>query len=332
LGSQLLSGPAANRRAVRLIAKIAASVGVVLVFFCVRIWVRHGHWPIWSDLLHFQRAFSAGLAMGRLTSIERWPILALVSLVTLFVALRAPGSMRHAGAWIFLAVFALAALVYPLGKAPGIFELACVSLPAILLCTTLVGFLHDRRDSLTVGAGDLRVNLAAVAVILLFSATALATCLVHQEIGHHLASAQKMVENHSKGLANRSPSWKEFLATPDSRAQFQRDLQVIQSLVPADQALPIISKNDTLYYVFSERRALFKNSFYPHFFFKSDIDDMAGALLSSPVEYLFIDNSHFQPYENPVDPRIAADLLARIASRYRPVERAGFLDVYRRVP
>jgi len=94
----------------------------------------------------------------------------------------------------------------------------------------------------------------------------------------------------------------------------------------------MISKNDTLYYVFSRRKALLKNSFYPHFFFKSDLTDMASALLSSPVEYVFIDSSRFQVYENRVDPTIANDVWAQVASRYRLLRHAGFLDVYQRLP
>jgi hypothetical protein len=118
----------------------------------------------------------------------------------------------------------------------------------------------------------------------------------------------------------------------ENRARFERDLQAIQSLVPAGEGLPVLSKNDTLYYVFGERKALFKNSFYPHFFFKSDLDEISGALLSSPVAYAFVDNSPFQPYENAVDPSIARQVWGRVASRYRFVRHAGLLDVYQRLP
>jgi hypothetical protein len=304
----------------------------VLVFFVVRIWVRHGHWPLWIDMLHFQRAYSAGLAMGRLTSVERWPIPILVSLVVFFVAVRAPQSMRHGKAWLFLSGFGLAAMVYPLGKAPGIFELARVVLPALLLTASFVGFLYRRRADLEVGAGRRRLNLASAASVVWLGFAALGTCFVHAEVAPFLVTATHIEETNIKPIAHKTPSWEAFFATPERRAQFQLDLAAIRELVPADEALPILSKNDTIYYTFSPRKALFKNSFFPHFFFKSDIDDVVAALLSSKVPYLFIDNSPFQTYENGIDPHIARDVWARLASHYRPVKRAGLLDVFRRVP
>jgi hypothetical protein len=331
LGRDLLFRPQGDRRGLRLIAKIAASAGAVLVFFCVWIGWRHGHWPIWRDLLHFQRAYSAGLAMGRLTSIERWPIPLLISLVALFATLRAPRSMRHGSAWVFLAVFGLAAMVYPLGKA-GIFDLARVALPAILLVAAFVGFLYDHRERLTVGEGDRRVNLSTVACVSLLAVCALATCFVRGEVAADLDVARTLERNQTKPIAHRAPSWRVFMRTPENCARFERDLQAIESLVPAREALPMISKSDTLYYMVSHRKALFKNSFYPHFFFKSDLDDMVSALLSSQVGYVFVDNSQFQPYENRVDPRIANDVWARVASRYRLLRHAGLLDVYQRLP
>ncbi len=332
LGRDLLDGRAGLRRVLRVVAKILSSVAVVFVFFVVRIWVRHGHWPIWIDMLHFQRAYSAGLAMGRLTSIERWPIPILVSLVVLFAALRAPQSMRHGKAWLFLAGFGLAAMVYPLGKAPGIFELARVVLPALLLTASFVGFLYRRRADLEVGAGGRRLNLSSAAAVVWLGFAALGTCFVYSEVAPSLAKATHLEETNIKPIAHETPSWEAFFATPERRAQFQLDLAAIRELVPADEALPILSKNDTIYYTFSPRRALFKNSFFPHFFFKSDIDDVVDALLSSKVPYLFIDNSPFQTYENGIDPHIARDVWARLTSRYRPVKRAGLLDVFRRVP
>ena len=220
----------------------------------------------------------------------------------------------------------------PAGQGAGLFELARVALPAILLVAAFVGFLYDNRDQLTLGEGDLRLNLASVAGVTLLGVSALATCFVHGEVAKYLAVTLKMERDHSKPIAHGSPSWQVFTRTPENRAQFALDLQVIQALVPEDQALPLLSRGDTLYYVASGRKALFKNSFYPHFFFKADLDDMVSALLSSPVEYLFGDNSRFQPYENGVDPSIAHIVWGRVANRYRFFRRAGLLDVYQRIP
>ncbi len=332
LGHDLLFRSAGVRRALRLGAKTAASMAVVLLFFTARIKLRHGHWPFWGDLLHFQRAFSAGIAIGRVSTVERWPIPIAVSLVALFVAFRAPRSMRHGMAWSFLAVFGLAAMIYPIGKSPGIFELARVILPALLLGATLIGFLYDHREQLVVGTGDRRVNLSSAASVALLAATVALPCVAYVDSHVWLGKFLDLERTNVKPIAHATPSWQGFFPAPERRAQFELDLAEIRALVPADEGLPIISKNDTLYYVFAPRKALVKNSFSPHFFFKEDIDIVTNAILSAKCEYLFIDNSNFRTYENVVDAAVAREIWARLTTRYKPVRRAGLLDIFRRVP
>lgn len=320
-----------ERRTLRLLAKSAAALCLVLACFAVWILLRHGQWPIWGDLLHFQRAYSAGLAMGPVTSIQRWPVPILIYLVTLFVAVRAGHRLRHGAAWVFLAAFGLASMVYPLGKA-GVWDLGRVVLPAIVLAAVLVGHLFQAREGSASGA--LRGEPFAVsrlAPLAWFGVFACAACFVHAETAPQMAMCDRLERSHKKPIARGAPSWHGFLPVPESRARFESDLAAIAALVPPDAALPILSRNDTLYYVFGERRSVFKNSFYPHFFFKSDIDGIARSLETTEVAYLFVDNSGFQVYENMIDPSIGSQVRERLANKYRLLKRAGYLDVYQRL-
>jgi hypothetical protein len=344
LGRDLLFHQPGDRRALRVAGKIAVALGALLIVVTGRILIRHGHLPIWGDLLHFQRAYAAGLAMGRLRTLERWPVLVLIPLIAIFVALRVPRSMRHANAWVFLAVFELASLVYPLGKAPGNFELARMVLPGLVLFAAAVGYLHDRRQDLFVDllvgqrerrsnlSFNLSFNLSTLASMVLLGLSALGICFTYAEAAPYRTASLGYEATKVKPVAHTTPSWHAFFPTPDARARFEVDLAAIRSMVPVGQAVPMISKNDTIYYLSAPRQALYKNSFYPHFFFKSDIDDMVKALLSSPVPYLWVDDaSRHQSYENGVDGRIASDVWARIAPHYRLSRHAGFLDIYERI-
>jgi hypothetical protein len=328
---QLWLHPTGDRPMLRLLAKTAAALGMVLACFTAWILVRHGHWPVWADLLHFQRAYSAGLAMGPVTSIQRWPVPILVYLCTLFVAVRAGHRLRHGAAWVFLAAFGLASMVYPLGKA-GVWDLGRVVLPAIVLTAVLVGYLHQPREGAAPSAlrGD-AFEVSRLAPLTWLGVFACAVCFVYAETAPQMAMCDHLERSQKKPIARGAPSWRGFLPTQESRTRFESDLAAITALVPAGAALPILSRNDTLYYVFAQRKSLFKNSFYPHFFFKSDIDEITAALQGSEVAYLFVDNSGFQVYENMIDASIASQLRERLAGRYRLLKRAGYLDVYQRL-
>jgi hypothetical protein len=318
-------------RALRLIAKTTGAIGLVLACFSLWILARQGHWPVWGELLHFQRAFSAGLAMSPVTSIERWPVPILIYLVTLFVAVRTGRNLRHAAAWVFLAAFGLVSMVYPLGKA-GVWDLGRVVLPAILLTAAFVGFLFQARGGAAAGSPrEDAFHVSRLAPLVWFGAFACVLCFVQAEVAPQVAMANSLERSHRKPIAHEAPSWQGFIAAPENRARFESDLAAIGTLVPPDGALPILSRNDTLYYVFGQRKSLFKNSFYPHFFFKSDIDEIARNLETSSVGYLFVDNSAFQIYENMIDVSIGTQVRDRIGKKYRFVKHAGFLDVYQRI-
>jgi hypothetical protein len=321
--------PGDRRPPLRLLAKTAASVALLAACFTLRIGLRHGHLPVWAELLHFQRAYSAGLAMSPPTTIERWPVPILVYLATLFVAVRAGRSLRHAAAWVFLAAFGLASMVYPLGKG-GIWDLGRVALPAILLSAVCVDFLFRERTP-SGAPHEQHLEVSSLAPFAWFAAYACAACLVYSEVSPPLALAARLENSHQKPIAHEAPSWQTFLRSTEARTLFESDLAAIRELVPPDAALPIISRNDTLYYVFAGRKAVFKNSFYPHFFFKSDIDEMVHQLEAVNLAYLFVDRSSFQVYENQIDVTIGQQVKERLRNKYRLVKHAGLLDVYQRI-
>ena len=146
-----------------------------------------------------------------------------------------------------------------------------------------------------------------------------------------IALCERLERTHEKPIARSAPSWQGFLPVAESRARFESDLAAIAELVPPGAALPLLSRNDTLYYAFARRKSVFKNSFYPHFFFKSDIDEIAQGLATSQVGYLFVDHSGFQVYENRIDPAIGSLVRERLANEYRLLRRAGYLDIYQRL-
>src|SRR5262245_31007981 len=98
--------------------------------------------------------------------------------------------MRHGLAWLFLTGFTLAAMVYPMGKAPGTWDLGRVALPPILLVAAFIGFLLNQRRELTLTAGGERFSLANVASVSWFVVSALAICFVAADIAPHRAEAQ----------------------------------------------------------------------------------------------------------------------------------------------
>ena len=219
----------------------------------------------------------------------------------------------------------------PLGKT-GIYDLSRVVLPALLLAFAFVGFLvqHGDRLKLELQRRSYRLDTAAALGLLLVSAAG--TCLVYADAAPQLKVFLAQARDKIKPIAKSSPSWEAFVITPANRAAFARDLAAIRELVPPGEGLPIISKNDTLYTVFAQRPSIYKNSFYPHAFYKADIDHMVEALLASKVGFMFLDGSTFQVYENGIDQSIAGGVCIRISSRYRFVRHVGLLDLYERLP
>jgi hypothetical protein len=207
-----------------------------------------------------------------------------------------------------------------------------VVLPAILLTATFVDFLFRERESMASGAPREQLfDTSSVAPFVWFGAYACAACLVYAEVAPHLGVARRLERTHQKPIAHESPSWQGFMPGAESRTLFETDLAAIRELVPPDVALPIISRNDTLYYVFGERKSVFKNSFYPHFFFKADIDQIVQKLETADLGYLFVDHSTFQVYENTIDVNIGRQVRDRLRNKYRLVKHAGLLDVYQRI-
>ena len=273
--------------------------------------------PPWADLLHFQRAYSAGLAMVALKTVERWPIPIIIYVVTALVALTAP-RVRHGSAWIFLALFGLGAMAYPLGRKTG--HLADLSRVVLLsrCCSPFPSWASSSRnaDRLKVEVQGRVFRIATAASAGLLAASAGLTCLVYADaaaqLDTYLALGAKRPPKAHRG--GRRPAGRRSCRTPENRAAFERDVAAIAALVPPDEGLPILSKNDTLYYVFAKRTSIYKNPFYPHFFYKADIDQMVAALLTSKVGYMFLDNSGFQAYENGIDHAIAGGVWGRIAA------------------
>ena len=329
VGRWLLSREPSGLRGGVIAGKVLLSVGGILALICTWVLARQGHWPTWTGLFHFQRAFSAGLAMHRLTSIERWPLPILVYLGTLYVAFRAPQRMRHVHAWVFLSTFGLALMAYPLGKA-GIYDLARASLPAIILVASAVGSLFPRQGDYakTTKPRYLGAELVVFSAIMAF--TFASGCVVYADVAQPRREAQKHEKSGANPIAHRPPAWEAFCPKPDQRARFQSDLRAIEAFVPRGEALPILSKNDTLYYVYAQRKSLFENSFYPHFFLKSDIDEMVAALHHTTAPYLFVDNSGFRGYINIVDQAPMNQVWSQVRGEYVLLARAGFLDAYRR--
>lgn len=287
-----------------LMGKVLVGLLAVSCFLSLRIYFKYHQPPQWGDLFYFQKLYATtGLTMNQLGGPDVWVIPVFIYWAAIYAALKFSG--RYAEVWLFLGVFGLLFFLYFIGKGE-VFSLARVLVPAIILGVAALNVLMRQAAPLKYGA----YVLTAVVLVLLVET----------------AAKRDKVEVPSKKL----PTLVKLLKNQGNYLKFETDLAAIKRLVPPKEPLAVLSKNDSLYYIYAQRPAFFKNAFYPHVHRLSDLPRMSERVLAEKPKYFFVDNSSFQSYDN-----LVADYTEAVMERVRPyyVKRAtaGFLDIYEHI-
>ncbi len=308
--------------------KIGTVFTIVIVILTVRILIKYGHGPIWSDLYYFQRLYTrSGLAMNQLKTIDLWIIPFVMYWTTIYVCLKYYKYLRYHDTWLFLSFFALQFFLYFVGRG-GIYALARVGLPCIILSAVGLGFLL--KKNLEIGISRQRIPLKYILCAFVFFICVIVVDSIIKE-GRDVSLTHLILDNPKRFIKNsKTSSVTKFLKSTENYRKFQNDVTNIRRLIPENEPLAILSKNDTLYYIYAQRKSLFKNSFYAHFLTFPQLSGMATTILNSRVKYLFMDNSFFQCYDNTVtwhNPYV----YELIRTRFIKQDSLGFLDMYERV-
>jgi len=301
---------------------------VILFLFSMKIYITHGAAPHFADIFYFQKLYaSTSLTVNRLSSIGLWLIPTAIYLFTVFWCQRFRRSVTYADAWLFLAFVGLQSFLYFVGKR-GLGDFGRVTLPALILL--FVAAANIWRHPRTFVLGFLRINgrLAALTLMVLFSYGIYAATFTQQKPRSFFQLIADSLVQFQAGSG--VDSLEKFAASPAALASLLRDFEGIRRFVPEGEPLLIISRNDTLYYLHTQRPSFFKNSFYPHFFLMTEVNRSAAEILAAKDPYLFVDNSLFQVYENRVSTH-AGPLFAKVEPAFRKTATLGFLDVYERL-
>lgn len=307
-------------------------IGVFLLFICVYltayIWMKYGHWPVWLDLVYFPKLYSqSGLAMNQLNTIGIWVIPFVVYWTTIYVCLKYYRKLAHGDTWLFLSFFGLLFFIYFIGKGGG-FVLARTVLPVIILSGVFLGFLSRQNMTFTVFSKNITLKNIVYGLVIFLSLLISDTVLKEGKGG----STAHLILTNPKVFTERSkiPPLARFLKTENNFKKFQVDVRAIDLLVAKNQPLALLSKNDTLYYVYAKRKSLFNNAFYPHFATRTQLEGEVDTILESNVKFIFIDNSSFQCYENLVTEQNKT-VFEGVRDYYVKRATLGFLDVYERI-
>ncbi len=308
--------------------KIMSAIIFLAVFLTIRVWFKYGHGPIWSDLLFYQRLFAqSGLAMNQLSKLGLWVVPFFIYWVTIYVCLKYYPNIRYADAWLFLSIFGLQFFLYFVGKGGG-FVLARIVLPAVILTAAFWSFLLRQ---------DIKIQLAnrcfstkhLIYGLIFFLCIFISNSI--NKAGRDLSLLYFVLNNPKEFADNRKiPSLVKFLRQKNNYVKFQHDIAVIDRLIGLDKPLAILSNNDTLYYIYAHRKSLFKNAFYPHFATLPLLYAIADTIVQSDIQYLFVDNSDYQCYDNLVTQHNSM-VLGLVSKYFVKRTSLGFLDVYERI-
>lgn len=310
-----------------ILLKAGGILFVFLMCITLRIFIKYGHWPVWHDIIYFQILYGqSGLSAIKL-DISGWVVPFLIYWIAIYVCFKNYRQIRYADSWLFLSFFGLQSFLYFIVKGDN-YDLARASLPTIILAVVGIGFLlqKDIRIEGLFKKIPLKYGLYGLVVFLCI----LSDNSIERE-GRGGSLLSRIQSNPKQFVENRKiPSLVRFLKTEDNYKKFLLDVIAIQKLTDEKEPLMILSKNDTLYYIYSYRKSFFKNSFYAHFFTHSQLLEMATGILESGSKYLFIDNSPFQCFENLVVEH-NSKIFSLVSQNYIKRARLGFLDVYEKI-
>ena len=317
-----------KRALLAFLLKILTLFIVVIVLIIIRIFIKYGIWPNWADLFHHHRYhLGAGTGANPLKDFYLWPIPVVIYVVAIYVCLRSYQKMQRADAWLFLSFFGLEWLLYYVSQVI-INNLARCALPALIIFFAFMGYVLSKDFVLNINNAKVKLKYPIYVGLIFLCAWFGFSIDKHSSHRTFFALIQDNPKQFLRDL--RTESLQKYL--PRSRIkQFRYDVLVIQRLIPKDEPAVIISKHDTLYHVYAKRKSFFKINFYPNFPpAKNDVPDAVDKIINSKVQYLFIDNSTYQCYNNMVDGHLS-EMKTLLSKKFTKKSSLGLLDVYTRI-
>lgn len=307
--------------------KIFTCIALLLMLICCYIYLKYGHLPIWSDYIYYQKIFATyGIAMYPFTSIGTWILPPLIYFACIYICLENIEGMEHSDAWLFLSFFGLQSMLYYAGK-QGVYDLPRIILPAVILVSAATAYILKYHTFSDIFKNSRIVPILCYSFVSFAVALSWNVCIGAGQKDFWLLS---LPEDYRRIIqSNNQSSTELFINSPINLPKFKYDASVIKLLVPDGNSLAILSKIDTLYYVETQRKSLFKNASYPHFFLGSEMKDIADAILVDKTKYIFVDNSDFQIFNNRVSDHARYPFIW-LGGRYAKVASLNFVDVYQR--
>lgn len=305
--------------------KILICLVVMIFLHILYLYVKYNSFPSVSSYTYHQRLFgSAGIAMNQLTEVGLWVLPPLIYYTCLYVCCENRTKIKHLDYYIFNSLFGLQSMFYFIGK-QGIYDLARVTLPSILLVAGAISYCLN-ADTFKCTSNGRFIRVSCCLFMSFCAVVSWNECISSSQGEVWIWSTKKalieLMESEAKTSTER------FLIDSNSYARFLEDVNNIRSLTSSTDSLAIISKIDTLYYVASERKSLFNNSFYPHTFTQKEVQEILKSILSAEMEYLFIDNRSVTIYNNMVVDYIDV-VVEGVMDKYERVGSLNYVDIYR---
>jgi len=312
----------------RVLLKVIGLLSGVIAGLSIYILFKYGHGPAWQDLIHYHRFYvQKGVSVLQLNHFILWPLVVFVYFSMIFISLSAYRQLKSPAAWLYLSFFGLTSLLYYIAQ--GLMDhLARVVLPMTMLFSLSWGFVIKRDFIVRVCSFNIRLKYFVYGICLIFALVLLGSVARFAE-GRTLG--QYLRYNLSDFIQNgRTDSLAKFM--PKNRIQgFRYDVLTIQKMIPPGEPLIILSRNDSLYHVYAERKSLFKIAFYPTFnYLAPDISGPVEQILKSDARYLFIDATRYQCYNNKVTEHFEP-MRAALIPYFKKKNSFGLLDLYERV-
>ena len=310
-----------------VLAKIAVLLVLFILLLTARSWIKYGGWPIWEDLIYYQKHYLvSGLGGQPLNNVHVWPAVVLIYFITLYVCFSFYDKLKHADALAFLSFYGLASLLYYISLVI-IDHLARAALPATMLCFIFLGYLLKKNLIFSYRSIKLESKYVLYTVALIPS---LILGLTVDRWDSQKTLVQRLCESPQEFLKNtRTDSLPKFL--PKNRLQeFQYDILSIQKLIAPDEPVILISKHDTLYYTYARRKSFFKIAFYPNFSYTiSQVPEAIEKIVNGKARFVFIDHSPYQCYRNVISPHWLK-MRDELSKYFYPKQSLGLLDLYER--
>jgi len=327
LKSFLAEGTGNKRDLISVLPKIGVLFVVVILFLTVRIWLKYGAWPVWEDLIYYQRHYLvSGLGGQPLIHFHLWPAVVLVYLIGIYVCFSLYEKLCYPDAWAFLSFYGLASLLYYISLVIKD-HLARAALPAVILCFLFLGYLLKKDVGFSWHSVRFQLKYVLYCLVVI-SALVLGLTVDLWDSGKTLG--QRLREAPEEFFKNTTTDSSTRMLPKNRWQEFQYDVLSVQRRIPPDEPLVLISKHDTLYYAYARRKSFFKIAFYPNFSYTiSQVPEAVEKIVKGKSRFIFIDRSPYQCYNNVISPHWLK-MREELSKYFYLKQTLGLLDLYER--